>query len=623
MTKNTKGIGVAATSALGTLALALGGLAHADGFTHPASGTPYPEMMEGLAELAIISGDDAGVVEGYGIKPAFTVGEHVDGYTPPGILDGLGAFRRNSLGKGSYYGYGHDRDDDDDRNGEGPRHKVVRILANHELNAEDGYAYRLRNGVELTGARVSYFDFDAETRQLLDAGLAYDTIYDRAGKRVRHPSQINELDPADPNADSYGLDRFCSAAGYEAGHYGFRDNIFFTNEETSRPSHPHGGTIWAIDVQRGDLWALSELGRGAWENVTALDTPSGDRRRGQVALLLGDDYGSDPGDDVNEDGREDKPGAPLYLWVGKKKPRGNFVDQNGLADGQLYVWVADSARSPEDFSGTGMSMSGRFEPIAVRDPAKAGMPGYDDAGYKDDITLRQEALEDAANGGLEAFAFSRPEDLHTNPANGQQIVFASTGRGGVFPSDVWGTTYVVDVEWQTDTRGRITGATADVTILYDGDDSGGGQFPNPYDGLRSPDNLVWATDSYIYIQEDRATDWTGSTRETSIWRLDPAVEGGAALRVAEMDRTAIAPPGVTDTDSDDLGDWESSGIIDVTELFDTLPGETLMIGTVQAHSLRTGIIANAINADDDRGTSLVEGGQLFFMNDYNRIEESE
>ena len=61
-------------------------------------------------------------------------------YVPPGVPDGLGAFAL-----------------DED---------TVRLIANHELTPDSGYAYTLANGTELTGARVSFFDLNQETLQL-------------------------------------------------------------------------------------------------------------------------------------------------------------------------------------------------------------------------------------------------------------------------------------------------------------------------------------------------------------------------------------------------------------------------------------------------------------------------
>ncbi len=516
----------------GLMVLALAGVV-----VMPAiAATPYPPMMQGQ--------------NGYTVTAAFTVGEMVNGYQPPGILDGTGAF-------------------DLDEN-------TVRVLVNHELNDTLGYAYELANGTQLTGARVSFFDINKETREIVNAGLAYDTAHDRQGNLVTDPLQINEGDTGTIN----GFSRFCSAQGYAKGTFGFVDNIYFTNEETSASGgrHPHGGSVWAVDVNGGAIWGMPQLGRGSWENVTAVDTGTEEH----VALLLGDDFES----------------APLYLYIGRKNALGDgsFLDRNGLADGRLFVWKAKGGdRDPEVFNGTGSVREGKFIPINGRDQGMKGQPGYDSEGYLDDVTMR--SLADSK----EAFSFSRPEDLHTNPADGTQAVLASTGRGQLFPSDNWGTLYLIDVDFKLNQgQGNQLNADGTITILHDSDDFG--DF-----GIRSPDNLVWSDDGYIYIQEDRSTSPSSlfgaeSGREASIMRLDPAT--GDFIQVAEMDRSAVAPEGSTDGDPDDLGDWESSGILDVTDLFDTAEGERLLFGTVQAHSIRDGIIA-----DDN----LVQGGQLIFI----------
>ena len=59
----------------------------------------------------------------------------------------------------------------------------------------------------------------------------------------------------------------------------------------------------------------------------------------------------------------------------------------------------------------------------------------------------------------------------------------------------------------------------------------------------------------------------------------------------------------TDTDPLDLGDWETSGIIDVTDEFDAV-GERLLFLNAQSHSLGGGIIDSA---------NLVQGGQFLFL----------
>ena len=470
--------------------------------------------------------------------PLFTVGESLpDGaggsYTPPGILDGMGAWDR-----GDY----------------------VELLATHELRPDRGYPYMLANGATLVGARVSYFLIDKQTREVFQSSLAYDVIYNRAGAVVTGPADI----------EFGGLNRFCSAGNVKAGEAGFVDDIFFTGEETT------GGSMWAVDVQGAALWATPALGRGGWESAAPLSIPSINSTH--VALILGDDRQS----------------APLYLYVGEKDASqgAGFLARNGLATGKLYMWKAnDGSTVPSQFLGSGNFKTGSFVEVANYVPTMAGQPGYDALGYASQANI------DAQKIALGAFQFSRPEDVHTNPSNGQQVVFASTGRSEFDNgADSWGTTYLVDVKLS---QGALKQNTigANLRVIYDGDEADKQDL-----GIRSPDNLVWATDHFVYIQEDRSVNGFGavSGAEASIWQLQP--HSGAAVRVAMVDRSAV-PTGQIDIAPGDIGNWETSGIIDVSEMFGEKKGD-LMLFNVQAHSLRGGPI-DSLN--------LAEGGQLLFL----------
>ncbi|WP_016949600.1 alkaline phosphatase PhoX [Anabaena sp. PCC 7108] len=498
-------------------------------------------------------------LDGYTVDPIFTVGETIDSYTPPGILDGTGAFELNET--------------------------TVRVLVNHELANDVGYNYTLESGASLPGARISYFDIDKRTLQIVDSGLAYDTIYNRAGDVVDAASDL----------EFGGINRFCSANLMEANHFGngkgFTDRIYFAGEETD------GGTQFALDTATNELWALPWLGRAAWESATELDTGNTD----QVALLIGDDRQT----------------APLILYVGEKNAAGDgsFLDRNGLSEGKLYVWVADDTANasdpieadPRDFSGSGSSTNGKFVEIDYYRPDLAGTNGYDAQGFA------TQEKQDALAAAVGAFKFSRPEDVATNPFDGTQAVLASTGRPEVFDgADTWGTTYKIDVDF------GATEITANLNILYDGNDEGNKDF-----GLRSPDNLDWADNGLIYLQEDRAisADLFGATsgEEASIWTIDPSAADPAATatRIAQVDRSGV-PSGQTDSSPTDIGNWESSGILDVSTLFGNAPG-TQFIFDVQAHSLRDGSIITATNIDgngDGTATAnenLVQGGQLAFL----------
>lgn len=92
-------------------------------------------------------------------------------------------------------------------------------------------------------------------------------------------------------------------------------------------------------------------------------------------------------------------------------------------------------------------------------------------------------------------------------------------------------------------------------------------------------------------------------RSTGVWQLDPVTR--AFTRIAEVDRSAVSPPGSTDGGAGDIGNWETSGVLDVSQVFETLPEERLLIATVQAHGIEDGPIGGS--------TQLGEGGQLVLI----------
>lgn len=501
---------------------------------------------------------------GYLVTPIFTIGDTITGatgalnastagnFSPVGTLDGLGAFSLNA--------------------------NTVRVFSNHEIevpaSGSAGYPYTLANGTVITkgGARISYWDIDKTTRRVVDAGLAIARMYDRTGTVVTSTAQL-ELG---------GLDRTCSSALFEPNLWGagrgLVDRTYIMGEETSTAfGHPNGGTMWALDTSNGDLWALPDFGRGSWENAALIDTGT----TTHVAFLMGDDA----------------PARPLYLYVGEKStaPGANFVERNGLKGGQLYVWKSTNGNTtPQQFNGTGQTRAGTWVAVNARNIANANTAGHDAQGYKNDTTLGSEAA------GLGCFLFSRLEDLSASPTDGSIVAFTSTGRGSVYPLDNWGDTYVLDIDF----NGSAVPTTGSLRILYDGDDAGGGQFMTPEEGLRCPDNLDWADDGFIYVQEDQANQvgsFGAAGFETSIWKLNATT--GAAVRITQTDRSTVVPLGSTDTNPGDVGNWESSGIIDVSSLFGEAAG-TLFLFDLQAHSVTNGLIASK---------QLVGGGQLCFL----------
>jgi hypothetical protein len=189
--------------------------------------------------------------------------------------------------------------------------------------------------------------------------------------------------------------------------------------------------------------------------------------------------------------------------------------------------------SPQDFHGTGSVMTGVLCPIAVQDYGMAGQSGYDAEGYLNGETLRATAI---AAG---AFAFSKPADVATDPKQPNRFAFTSTGQGSVFPADDWGDLYVVTTDLAT--------MTASITIVYDGDDSGGGKVSNSDYGVRSPDNVLWGSGGLIFVNEDPATQLhtfgAVSRKRPGIWRVNP--QTGSFLHVSAVNVTVIYPTDAT------------------------------------------------------------------------------
>ena len=392
--------------------------------------------------------------------------------------------------------------------------------------------------------------------------------------------------PIPPDAND-GFNRFCSGSLYEGNTFGpgggITETIYFAGEETGGSFSTIGGQMWALETDTGALWAVPAMGRGGWENVTQVDTGT----TTHVAFILSDDTMPT---NVDADSALEK--APLYLYVGEKSTQAdaNFLEKNGLSGGKLYVWVANdfAVTSFENFSNNGSTAAGKWVEISTApgSPSPDGSSGFDQYGNPTQKTLWQRA--EAAG----AFGFSRPEDASANPTNGKEFVLASTGVPGT--PDANGTVYTMTLDFT-----NIGAPAGTLKVLYDGND-------DPTNALRSPDNLDWADNGKIYVQEDRANNalfggTAANPNEASIVEIDPLT--GAVTRVAEIDRGAVSPLGSTDSSSA-VGVWESSGILDVSKLFGEKPG-TLFLADVQAHSITNGTIGGSAN--------LVEGGQLAFV----------
>jgi hypothetical protein len=514
------------------------------------------------------------------VSSLLTVGEFTNGlnpgdsvYAPTGIFDGQGAYDN---GDGTYT-----------------------LLVNSELGSTSGYGYLLP-GVEggFTGARVSSLVIDKDVDDdasngyqsaVIAGGLAYDSVY---------------LDGSDTAIDQAadlgaGFKRFCAANLVEANSFGkrkgFSDRIYLVGEEEFSGD---GGSFFALDVNGRAIHEVVGFGKGTWESATIINTGS----RDTVAVLLFDDAK-----------------APLYMWVGTKSSAddASFLERNGLAasQGSLYTFV--TTELPEDgvstagpdssdlfaftkVNGINTAINGSWVDLASLDPnyASLGAPA-----------LRQLAVDAGA------LQLSRIEDGEVNPLNSQMAVFVSTGTKDFASGDLYGNVYTLDFSDAFGSDGLIEDSGESVLkVVYDGD-----LLADPTTGLRNPDNMTISADGFAYLQEDRAngggTDISAGnfgTQEASIWQLeiDPITGNsiGDPTRWAQIDRTAVptaygqtdANPVTSPTDTD-IGNWESSGIIDVSAFYDAAAG-SYFLANVQAHSIKDGNIGGS--------GYLVEGGQI-------------
>ena len=162
--------------------------------------------------------------------------------------------------------------------------------------------------------------------------------------------------------------------------------------------------------------------------------------------------------------------------------------------------------------------------------------------------------------------------------------------GGAANVNELGRLYSLDLHPRNVTKG------GKLTIEYDADaivDAGG-------DIAISPDNID-VSDDYLMINEDGTTEsrvvMAAKQRDGSIWRFDlerSGVDVSSRTRVAELD-----PPG-RDGVPVGPGIWETSGIIDVSDIF----GPDTWLSDVQAH---------APTAAPGGSTVTVEDGQLFLL----------
>jgi hypothetical protein len=424
------------------------------------------------------------------------------------------------------------------------------LFMNHELGF-NVLSEPVVGGPRDRGAFVSQWILDADGDPV--AGKrAYDWIYEEDTLLGPAPVVGNEAQMPRQFA------RFCS--GFLAGPAnGFDRQIYLTNEEADSPSTFDGMGGLSVAIFDGELHTLPKMGRFSKEN-TIVQPGTGNR-----TVIF-----------PTEDGPATLDNQ-LYMYVGKKDrtKHASVLARNGLDKGKLYVFRSfDPARNSERTFTSG-SVAGEWVEIP----------------NAEDLTDTQlEAASDAAG----AMTFVRPEDGVFNPNNPNDFFFVTTGSSSGADNGVneLGRLYSL----RLDPHNPINPATLSVVFNTDTVVAAGG------DTAIAPDN-VGVSSQYLMINEDGTTEGRAAMaakgRDGSIWRYDlvdgeVSVDASTATRVVELD-----PPG-RDGIPVGPGVWETSGIIDASEMF----GSDTWLSDVQAHP------PTAAPGDP---ALTVEDGQLFLM----------
>ena len=390
-----------------------------------------------------------------------------------------------------------------------------------------------------------------------------------------------------PSSANY--QRFCSNF-LATKEQGFNRRILFTNEEatdivyrtgTAWPVAPapgangsnpeQAGVVVAYDLKTETYRSIYGMGRHNHENAVPIPGYKG------VAILSGDDTFS-------------APSSQMYLYTAR--------DARSVLDdeGALWAFKSDDANVNDygDLSGSD-SVSGSFIPVP-----------------RDVAVSDQTALENWSNAN-NVFQFIRIEDIAYDRKKSNVVYFADTGEPRAVADPATGRLRRGPAGTLGDfPNGRLFKMVLDkhdptvvdeLSILIDADLGG----YNNVNVIHQPDN-VETTRNSLLIQEDPGSHNNGSSSafpdasNARIWRYD--LKSGSLSVIAEVVQSADpnAPKGT----------WESSGIVDASEVF----GKGAFLVDVQAHSLFVDTADGPDFVNPPPGPDFLfkrEGGQLLLL----------
>ena len=312
-------------------------------------------------------------------------------------------------------------------------------------------------------------------------------------------------------------ERFCSATIFREN--GFKNPLFVTNEEIEE------GIVVAYDTVTKNKTEMPWLGKFSHENTILVPN------KNNKTLVF-----------ITEDGEPSQ--SQLYMFMSDTPT--NFL--SGI--GQLYVLIGENNITSFQDLQKGIIYNGYFQPVTWN-------------WMTQNSTELEKEVQD-----LNALDFMRLEDADYNKVDSSIIYITDTG------SDEYGERYengrlyqfeIIEHSFNQSNNANIPNNNYKVkfSIPLDGDDG---------DDLRNPDNIATSKKS-IMIQED-LNDYN-------------IIDGGVNARILKYDLTNhnLNPVAIVDQSQDvshpKAGEWESSGIIEVFDIF----GNGYWLLDIQAHTL--------------------------------------
>ena len=342
----------------------------------------------------------------------------------------------------------------------------------------------------------------------------------------------------------------CSASLIEG--YGFEHPIFLTNQEVD------DGLVLAIDAINGTITEMPWLGKFSHENTIHVPYFSNTINKTVVLSF--------------EDGEPTE--SEVYMYVADT-PKGLLK-----GDGQLYVFSTNTTTSTSNISGN-QSTYYSWDDIYVSNGTVDGrfIPLTWNYITQNETDLDNEAI---SVGG---FQFIRPEDGAMNKRNGMENILYMADTGSDL--DEKDETIPAGDNGQNWTNGRMytfkftdpkEPTKVSFEVMMDGNDPSA---PG-YNILKNPDNIDTSQKS-LMINEDlidpnriNATKPYNITNNAKIIQVD--------LQQNNNNTKAVAYVNQIEDMAAKHGDWESSGILNVSKYF----GEGSWLVDVQAHTLKEG-----------------------------------